>query len=82
MFRSIAFAALTAATLLASVHSASAIIVLNGEMPNGHSTQGHSTQGYSTQGYATQGRSAQGVETQGSVSTGVNVIAIELPAKK
>jgi hypothetical protein len=76
MFRTIGFAALTAATLLASAHGASALVSLNGGGPNGLSQQG-----YSTQGHSTQGTGEQGVATHGAIATGVSVIRIEMPPR-
>jgi hypothetical protein len=74
MFRTISFAALLAASLLASVNGASAQICMNGggengiirngEMPNGEMPNGEMPNGYAT---------------QGAVSTGLTVISIELP---
>jgi hypothetical protein len=74
MFRTITLAALTAAALFTSVHSASAWVLMNGAGENGTGNNGHSTQGYSTQGL-----SQQGVATQGTVSTGITVLSIEVP---
>lgn len=73
MFRSITFAALTAVALLASVHSASAFVIMNG------GANGLSLQGLSMQGYSTQGQGTQGAATEGAVSTGLTVTTIELP---